>query len=250
MKSSSPAFFRQPIWFSHRGHPAADGVENTREAFDRAKKMGVKGLETDLRISSDGHIVLCHDRNLSRLGGPGTDIWTMSRKELEGIRLGGQSKLLFFDEFVEAYESSQWILDIKPETADRVIPKLQDWLSHQPESRVYDKIAFLFWRKEHEEMMRLHIPRGNYFAREEECKRAGLAVLSGLSFLANITPEKCYAIPPKFLGMNLYRKKYIDFFHRQGAHVIAYLPTTAEEVRAAKEAGCHLGLVDDLRLIN
>ena len=143
MKSSSPAFFRQPIWFSHRGHPAADGVENTREAFDRAKN-GVKGLETDLRISSDGHIVLCHNRNLSRLGGPGTDIWTMSRKELEGIRLGGQSQLLFFDEFVEAYESSQWILDIKPETADRVIPKLKTGLAISPNPECTTKLPSSF----------------------------------------------------------------------------------------------------------
>lgn len=46
---------------SHRGYHR-DLPENTLAAFEAAVKLGVDGIETDLRWSADGQIVLYHDR--------------------------------------------------------------------------------------------------------------------------------------------------------------------------------------------
>ena len=50
--------------YAHRGlHDTAP--ENTMAAFLRAEIAGVDGIETDLRTTSDGHVVLFHDRTFA-----------------------------------------------------------------------------------------------------------------------------------------------------------------------------------------
>jgi glycerophosphoryl diester phosphodiesterase len=55
----------RPLVFAHRGG-AALAPENTMAAFDRAVSLGVDGLELDVRLSSDGEVVVHHDRTLER----------------------------------------------------------------------------------------------------------------------------------------------------------------------------------------
>lgn len=54
-----------PITFAHRGG-ATDRRENTLEAFRHAKAAGASGIESDVRLSSDGVPVLAHDGRLRR----------------------------------------------------------------------------------------------------------------------------------------------------------------------------------------
>jgi glycerophosphoryl diester phosphodiesterase len=65
--------------FAHRGHSGAACPENTLEAFQRAVDFGVDGIETDIRMASDGMAVLVHDRCLA----DGTPIAALTRDEIE-----------------------------------------------------------------------------------------------------------------------------------------------------------------------
>jgi len=51
--------------FAHRG---ASGYypENTILAFEKAIEMGCDGIETDVQLSKDGILVLCHDEKIDR----------------------------------------------------------------------------------------------------------------------------------------------------------------------------------------
>ncbi|KAK0068715.1 lysophospholipase D GDPD1 isoform X2, partial [Biomphalaria pfeifferi] len=51
---------------SHRGG-AAERIENTMEAFRNAKAVGTDMLELDCQLTKDGHVVVSHDDNLSRI---------------------------------------------------------------------------------------------------------------------------------------------------------------------------------------
>lgn len=55
----------RPLVFAHRGG-AALAPENTIAAFDNAITLGVDGIELDVRMSSDGVVVVHHDRTLDR----------------------------------------------------------------------------------------------------------------------------------------------------------------------------------------
>ena len=59
---------RLPQAIAHRGYSAA-APENTLSAFRRAVGAGAHALETDLRLSRDGVVVLAHDPSLRRTFG-------------------------------------------------------------------------------------------------------------------------------------------------------------------------------------
>ncbi|MCI6039039.1 MAG: glycerophosphodiester phosphodiesterase, partial [Clostridiales bacterium] len=49
--------------YAHRG-ASAQYPENTMLAFEKAVEMGVDGIETDVHLSRDGQLVLCHDETI------------------------------------------------------------------------------------------------------------------------------------------------------------------------------------------
>ena len=66
MGTRIPALLVPPIGFAHRG-ASAHARENTLEAFKLAREMGATGIETDAWVTSDGQIVLNHDRSVGGL---------------------------------------------------------------------------------------------------------------------------------------------------------------------------------------
>ncbi len=54
-----------PIVMAHRGG-AEEAVENSMAAFRRLREIGIGYLETDVHLSADGVVVVCHDPMLDR----------------------------------------------------------------------------------------------------------------------------------------------------------------------------------------
>ncbi len=54
-----------PVNFAHRG-ASARAPENTLEAFRLAAEDGAGGLETDVHVTRDGHVVAIHDDSVDR----------------------------------------------------------------------------------------------------------------------------------------------------------------------------------------
>src|SRR5215813_2260481 len=57
-----------PLVIAHRGG-ARESTENTLEAFQRAMKIGAAGIETDIRLTRDGVVVVYHDEYFGRVEG-------------------------------------------------------------------------------------------------------------------------------------------------------------------------------------
>ena len=53
---------------AHRGG-SMEAPENTLQAFEHALKAGAQFLETDVRITKDDCMILCHDEDLQRICG-------------------------------------------------------------------------------------------------------------------------------------------------------------------------------------
>lgn len=71
---------------AHRGYRPHEGiVENTLEAFRRARLAGAEMFECDVRLSRDGEPVVVHDLDLSRLTGRHERVDELSADELRQI---------------------------------------------------------------------------------------------------------------------------------------------------------------------
>ena len=233
----------QVIWISHRGL-CRHADENTRASFDAALEAGFHYLETYLRTTRDGHIVLSHDEVLYPDGVAEIKVSTSSREQLAKVVLSKGSPLLFFDEFFSRYNQLGHVLDIKPETALQVIALLSRYQIN------LEKTIFLLWSPEHQKALLEQLPGANCFARENECRRAGFSVLFGLPFLGGLKAKKIYSIIPSVLGRSLFQEKIVNRYHRYGAEVLAYLPQTREEAQKALDAGVEYILSNhDFKLI-
>jgi glycerophosphoryl diester phosphodiesterase len=57
-----------PLLLGHRGVRTDKTIpENTLAAFDRALADGCDGFEFDVRLTADGHAVICHDAKIGKL---------------------------------------------------------------------------------------------------------------------------------------------------------------------------------------
>lgn len=76
--------------YAHRGLFRNDGTvpENSLPAFEAAARIGY-GIELDVHITKDSHIVVFHDDSLERVCGIDARIEDMTLEELSGLRLLG-----------------------------------------------------------------------------------------------------------------------------------------------------------------
>ncbi len=221
-------------WISHRGLSQKYN-ENTLESFKLSCQADFNYLETDLHSTYDDHIVLCHDSTLESISSNDGLIKQMTRHELEQINLNKGSKLLFLDQFMLEFKAFNWVFDIKPASARQTMRILTPILNKN--KTLLRKIIFLFWNKQEQALFLKDFPDAVCFPRIEECYRAGIASLLGLSVLGKIKEHQIYSIPPKFLGLPLLNKRIVQTFHRHNAKVLAYLPNSKKETQQCIIAG-------------
>lgn len=77
---------RPLLIFGHRGF-AAEAVENTMSAFEKAAALGIAGVELDVQLSRDGKVIVTHDGDLDRLAGDPRRVVTLTASELAEIAL-------------------------------------------------------------------------------------------------------------------------------------------------------------------
>jgi glycerophosphoryl diester phosphodiesterase len=76
-----------PLVFAHRGSSAAL-PEHTLAAYQRAIVEGADGLECDVRLTRDGHLICVHDRRLNRTSDGRGVISRRDLAELEELDFG------------------------------------------------------------------------------------------------------------------------------------------------------------------
>jgi glycerophosphoryl diester phosphodiesterase len=99
-----------PLAIAHRGGGGL-AAENTLDAFSRSYALGVRYLETDVRVSADGVGLAFHDATLDRLlGRPGTVRATPSTY----LRQRGVPTVA---EVLRAFPDAYFTIDVKDEVA-------------------------------------------------------------------------------------------------------------------------------------
>ena len=88
--------------YAHRGG-RAEFDENTQSAFDGAYKAGFRGFETDIRMTSDGELVLLHDSSLDRATNGKGNVETSKAKQIKNLKVG-KSRVLFLEDLLKWIE--------------------------------------------------------------------------------------------------------------------------------------------------
>lgn len=84
----------KPLIIAHRG-ASAYAPENTLSAFKKAVQMGADGIELDVQLSRDGHVVVIHDTRVNRTSNGNGRVKRLTLNQLKSLDFGSW----FSDEF-------------------------------------------------------------------------------------------------------------------------------------------------------
>lgn len=87
---------------AHRGG-AHEFEENTMDAFRTCYEQGIRGFETDIRMTRDGVLVLLHDDSLDRTYQASGAVEDKTADELKEVVSKKGQPFLFLDEFLEYF---------------------------------------------------------------------------------------------------------------------------------------------------
>jgi glycerophosphoryl diester phosphodiesterase len=242
-----------PLAFAHRGGSAC-WPENTLEAFRGALAAGCTYLETDLRTSRDGQLVVFHDERLERTTNGHGRVCDHTLAELELLDAGyhfspdgrsfparGQGvRIPTFEALVELSSAARFNVEIK-----QAEPPLVDLLW-----------AFVERRGLHERLLvaaeqdllvqafrRVSQGRVATSAGRNECLKFWLASRLGAERWLTIDYQ-ALQIPVSYGRLRLLTPRLLGAAHRRGVHVHVWTINDTEQMRALVAMGVD-GIMSD-----
>lgn len=111
-----------PLAIAHRGG-AAHAQENSLAAFGLSSALGLRYLETDVRLTCDGHLVCFHDDTLDRVTSATGLVRSKSLHELRALRINGIEPIPTLDEALDAFPEQCFTVDLKDQAAIQPLVK-------------------------------------------------------------------------------------------------------------------------------
>jgi glycerophosphoryl diester phosphodiesterase len=148
-----------PIALAHRGG-AEEWPENTFEAFAGSYELGLRYIETDVHLTSDGVIVAFHDLDLHRIGNIKGAIAGTTWQQLRSIRVNGQGRIPSLEELLMQFPDLRLNIDMK---SNQVVDPLVDLIR---ECDAFDRVCLASFHDH-------RIARARALAGDKLCVSAG-----------------------------------------------------------------------------
>lgn len=105
--------------YAHRGG-AFEFEENTLEAFRGSYAKGLRGFETDIRMTKDGELVVLHDDSLDRTHNATGPVEHKTAAELRSVTTKGKGQpMLFLDELLDYLADKPVYLELEMKTSNK-----------------------------------------------------------------------------------------------------------------------------------
>lgn len=115
-----------PRAFAHRGWHCGElaGMENSLTAFRRAAAEGYRYLETDVRSTRDGVVVILHDPTLDRTTDGSGEVEQLDWAAVRSARVGGREPVCRLTELMEELPDALVNIDVKADSAVEPVLRL------------------------------------------------------------------------------------------------------------------------------
>ncbi|HWO13545.1 MAG TPA: glycerophosphodiester phosphodiesterase [Polyangiaceae bacterium] len=242
-----------PLTFAHRGG-AGLWPENTLPAFRGAVELGCSHLETDLRMTRDGELVLFHDARLERTTNGSGELGAHTLAELERLDAGyhftsdGRSfpwrgrglKIPTFAELVEAAPHVGFNVEIKERAHDLPGVLVTFIERHGLAERIVVAAERYQLGRDFRRLSGGHIPTS---ASRRECLEFWFASRLRLTGFLRL-PYQALQIPVRAGKVKLVTPRLLDAAHRAGLAVHVWTIDDPAEMARLLDLGVD-GLMSD-----
>lgn len=117
---------------AHRGAKGYE-PENTLKAFQKALDLNSDGIELDVHLSSDEHIIVIHDETLDRTTNGKGFVNTFSLSELKSFLIDGKYEISTLNEVFDLVDKKCLInIELKGiGTASKVVALIEEYISNK-----------------------------------------------------------------------------------------------------------------------
>jgi glycerophosphoryl diester phosphodiesterase len=243
-----------PWLVAHRGGSRI-APENTLAAFDRSAALGADAIETDVRLSRDGAVMVFHDEDTFSLTGQAGTIEARTAAEIEALDAGfsftedgGVSfplrgagiRIPTFAEALRRYPRMRFNVDAKTED-----PALADALARVVrEARAEERVCVGSFFDGQAERLGALLPGVARFLPQEAATRHVLAAKSGAAPVGLPGGYDLADLPARMGDMTVVEPPVVEHFHRLGIPVHVWTVDEEDEMRALLDLGVD-GIVTD-----
>lgn len=226
-----------PLAIAHRGG-AGLAQENSLAAFALASALGLRYLETDIRMTRDGHLVCFHDATLERVTSATGPVRSQSLRDLRALRINGIEPIPTFGEALDAFPEQFFSVDLKDKASIEPLVKIlrrkgvaervciagawDGWLAHV-RREVPEVTTALGWRS---------------LTALLSCARAGLRPPKALA-----TAEFAH-VPIKLGRVPIYVERLVAMSHDIGVRVVVWTVDEPVVMRRLLDAGVDAIITD------
>ena len=117
------------------GHRGAKGYEpeNTLVSFEKAIEMGADGIELDVHLSLDGHLIVIHDETIDRTTNGKGVVNQMTLQELKSFTINEKYKIPTLEEVLDLVKQRCFVnIELKnQDTAEKVVQLIEHCIAHK-----------------------------------------------------------------------------------------------------------------------
>jgi glycerophosphoryl diester phosphodiesterase len=253
---SAPTPPPRPLLYGHRG-AAAEQPENTMPSFRLAVELGAHALETDVHLTSDGHVVVAHDETGERMANVRAAIAQTTLRELKTWDVGwgfvapdggrpyaGKSyRIITLDELLGEFPGVPINVDLKGETPALVDAFLKLVRGRRDEARV---TAASFHRGNIKRLRRQFYGGPTALAPWEVVELFALPVAAWRRLPLRGTAAQ---LPMRARGLSLMRRGIVDKCRAAGLRVDFWVVNDPAHARELIDLGVDGVMTDDPRAL-
>lgn len=235
-----------PRAFAHRGWHLGElaGMESSLAAFRRAAVEGYRYLETDVRATRDGVVVVIHDATLDRTTDRCGEIEKLDWAALRTARVGGREPLCRLDDLLEELPRALLNIDVK---ADSAVAPVLDLLRR---TRGWDRVCIASFSEAR--LQRLRTAAGPRLLTSMGTASAVALRLRSVSLSRRSVRRsgpmpirgKLAQLPVRMCGLTVVDRALVRCAHHRGLEVHAWTVDQAVEMQALLDLGVD-GLITD-----
>ena len=233
-----------PVNLAHRGASIL-APENTLEAFRMAVEAGAGGLELDVHLTRDGHVVVIHDATVDRTTSGTGAVAEMTLDELRGLDAGhgrkyGDLQVPTLAEVLEEFPGVPINIDIKASYSGVEEAVLGVLRAAGAEGRV------LVASTPHGIISRFRrLSGGRVATGASKWEIAVFYILSRLHLERLIRPAyDALQVPLRHRGIPLVTRRFVEAAHSRGVRVDVWIINQPDEMRRLLDLGADVIMTD------